>query len=143
MTGWRGCVSQRKGNRRRKHAERPFAACARSIWAFESDRRSGKRDGFAGILLPCARRRLHALQPGGLFRVAPYQAEEGCELRIQVLVSFTVGLKEEPVAGEQKSAQSRFFVDHQFDQVVGVRDYLVGPVNPASTPLHLAESVSQ
>ena len=106
-------------------------------------RRSEKRNGFAGKLLPGTRRRLHALQPASLFRVTSYQAEESCELGIQLLRSFMVGLKEDRIAGEQKSSQSRFFIDHQLDQVVGVGDHLVGPVNPASTLLRLAEAVSR
>ena len=53
------------------------------------------------------------------------------------------GCRKSGVAGEQKSAQSCLFVHHQFDQVVGVCDDLIGTVDPASAPLHQPESVSQ
>ena len=81
-------------------ARRASICCLRSSsWAFKSEA-GGKRNGFASKLLPCARRRLHALQAGGLFRIASCQAEKGAELRIQVCCWPHGRAEEKPVAGQ-------------------------------------------
>jgi hypothetical protein len=54
-----------------------------------------------------------------------------------------VGLKKCGVVGKEKSPEAGLFVHHQFDQVVGVRDNLIGAINPASIALNLAEPVNQ
>ena len=54
-----------------------------------------------------------------------------------------VGLKKAGVVGQEKSPEPGLFVHHQFDQVVGVGDDLIGMVNPTSIPLHQAESKNQ
>ena len=86
---------------------------------------------------------MQSLQPGGLFGVAFYQIEESCKLRFQLLIGFAVGLKKDWIAGEQKSAKSCLFIDHQLDQFVGVGDDLISTVYPASTALHLLDSISK
>src|ERR1700733_1050587 len=83
------------------------------------------------------------LQPGSLFWIALPEVEEGFKFRIQVLRGFMVGLKKGGVVSEEKSPQPCLFVHHQFDQVVGVRDDLIGAIHPASIALHLTESVNQ
>jgi hypothetical protein len=52
-------------------------------------------------------------------------------------------LKKSWIAGEQKTPQSGLFVDHQFDQLIGVCDDLIGTIDPARTPLHLLNPISK
>ncbi len=78
-----------------------------------------------------------------MFGIASYQAEESCELRFQLLVGFPVGLQKDWIVGDQKSAKSRLFVDHQLDQVVGLCDDPIRMVYPASAPLHLLDSINK
>jgi hypothetical protein len=87
--------------------------------------------------------RFESLQSGGLFGVVFDQVGKGLELRFQLLVGFPVRLKKSWIAGEQKSPQSSLFVDHQFDQVVGVCNDLIATIYPARTPLHLLNPISQ
>jgi hypothetical protein len=59
------------------------------------------------------------------------------------LLGLVVGLKKDGIMGNEKSAQPGFFIHHEFDQIVGMGNDLIGTVNPAITLLYLLESISQ
>ena len=55
--------------------------------------------------------------------------EQGVEFGLDLSVGLVQGLEEDRIARQKVAAQTGLFVDHQFDQAVGVEDDDVGAID--------------
>src|ERR1700730_17416756 len=94
------------------------------------------------LLLPLLMGLLKTMESGYLIRTMNH-GEQGVELGLDLLICVMQRLKEDRVARQKETAQSGLFIDHQFDEAVGVEDDYVGAIDCARTLLNAFEAVAE
>ena len=77
-----------------------------------------------------------ALRPGR-------DGEQGVELGFDLLICIVQRLKEDWVSRQKVAAQAGLFVDHQFDEPVGVENDDIGAIDCARTLLNALQAVAE
>ena len=99
-------------------------------------------DLLIGLLLPLLMGFLKTMQSCHLIGTLNH-GEQGVEFGFDLFVCLMQRLKEDRVARQQETAQTGLFVDHQFDQAVGVEDDDVGTIHGACTVLNALQTVAE
>jgi hypothetical protein len=73
------------------------------------------------LLLPLLVGVLKTVQPGNLVGAVNH-GEQGVELGFDLLICVMQRLKEDWVSGQKVATQTGLFVDHQFDEPIGVEN---------------------
>ena len=69
--------------------------------------------------------------------------EQGVELGFDLLICGLQRLKEGRVARQKETTQAGLFIDHQFDQAVGVENDDVGAIDSGGTLLNALQAVAE
>ena len=99
-------------------------------------------DLLMGLLLPLPMRVLKTMQSRHLIGTVNH-AEQGDELRPDLLIGLVQRLKEDRVAGQQETAHAGLLINHQLGQAVAVEDDDVGAIHCARTLLDALQAVAE
>jgi hypothetical protein len=99
-------------------------------------------DVLIGLLLPLLMGSLKMLQPSDLIRAVDH-AKESVEFGFDLSICLVQGLEEDRIADQEVASEAGFFIDHQFDQTVGVQDDHVRSVHCGCTFLNTLQTVTE
>ncbi len=94
------------------------------------------------LLLPLLVGVLKTMQPCHLVGTVNH-GEQGVELGFDLLICIVQRLKEDWVSRQKVAAQAGLFVDHQFDEAVGVENDDVGAIDCARALLNALQAVAE
>src|SRR5260370_38784505 len=94
------------------------------------------------LLLPLLMGVLKTMQSRHLIGTVNH-GEQGVELGFDLLICVMQRLKEDRVARQKEAAQTGLFIDHQFDEGVGVEDDDVGAIHGVRALLNALQAIAE